>query len=45
MDSYFNTTGLSKQKFIMDILADEDLVKCLKYPIANFLDGAAVDPT
>lgn len=44
MENYFNTTGISKQKFIMDILADNELVKCLKYPVGNFLSCPDVEP-
>ncbi|MBO5970236.1 MAG: hypothetical protein J6S14_17285 [Clostridia bacterium] len=41
----FEMTALAKEKFIMEMLQDSDLVKCLRYPSADFLDKATGNPT
>lgn len=40
----FQMTALAKEKFILEMLQDEDLVKCLRHPATNFLEKDTGNP-
>ena len=40
----FEQIALSKEKFILEMLQDEDLVKCLRHPSSDFLSGDVGNP-
>ena len=40
----FEQIALSKEKFILEMLNDHDLVKCLSHPSPDFLSGDLCNP-